>query len=187
MIELFRLAAEVQDFCRQQQWPLCFIGGIAVQRWGEPRVTQDVDLTIWTGFGDEPRFVSRLLECFSPRISDAAKFALEHRVLLLQSDSGIGIDIALGGPPFEELLLQRASPFEFLAGVELLTCSAEDLIVLKSFADRLRDWVDVEGVIARQRPNLDWSYIERSLSPLAEVKDAPEILGRLRRLRSAIG
>ena len=24
----------------------CFIGGIAVQRWGAPRVTQDVDMTI---------------------------------------------------------------------------------------------------------------------------------------------
>ena len=66
MIEIFHLAAELQDFCRQQHWPLCFIGGIAVQRWGEPRVTQDVDMTIWTGFGDEPRFVDGLLRRFAP-------------------------------------------------------------------------------------------------------------------------
>jgi len=30
---LFRLAAEVQDFCRLQNWRFCFIGGIAVLRW----------------------------------------------------------------------------------------------------------------------------------------------------------
>jgi hypothetical protein len=187
MIDLFRLAVELQNICRRQQWQFCFIGGIAVQRWGEPRVTQDVDMTIMTGFGDESRFVDHLLGQFAPRISDAAEFALRHRVLLLQSDSGIGIDVALGGLPFEQLVVERASPFEFLPDVVLVTCSAEDLIVLKSFADRPRDWVDVENVIARQPSALDWAYIERSLSPLAEVKESPEILVRLRHLRSVIG
>jgi hypothetical protein len=186
MIELFRLAAELQDVCRRQKWQFCFIGGIAVQRWGEPRVTQDVDMTILSGFGDESRYVGHLLQQFSPRIPDAAEFAREHRVLLLQSASGIGIDIALGGLPFEQLAVERATPFEFLPDVVLVTCSAEDLIVLKSFADRPRDWVDVENVIARQGSALDWAHIERYLSPLAELKESPEILTRLRQLRSAM-
>jgi len=184
MIELFRLAAELQEICQRQQWLFCFIGGIAVQRWGEPRVTQDVDMTILTGFHDEKRYVDCLLRRFAPRISDAEEFALRHRVLLLQSESGIGIDIALGGLPFEQSAVQRASPFEFLPDVLLVTCLAEDLIVLKCFADRPRDWVDVESVIARQRSALDWTYVERFLVPLVEVKELPEILDRLRRLRS---
>jgi hypothetical protein len=108
-------------------------------------------------------------------------------VLLLQSESGIGIDIALGGLPFEQLAVERATPFEFLPDVVLVTCSAEDLIVLKSFADRPRDWVDVEGVIVRQRSALDWTYVERHLRPLVELKESPDILARLRRLRSAGG
>ncbi len=49
-------AVEVQDFCQQRKWRFCFIGGGAVQRWGEPRLTQDVDLTLLTGFGDEEMF-----------------------------------------------------------------------------------------------------------------------------------
>jgi hypothetical protein len=187
MIELFRLAAELQDVCRREQWQFCFIGGIAVQRWGEPRVTQDVDMTILAGFGDESRYIDHLLDQFSPRIPDAADFARQHRVLLLQSESGIGIDIALGGLPFEQLAVERATPFEFLPDVVLVTCSAEDLIVLKSFADRPRDWVDVEGVIVRQRSALDWTYVERHLRPLVELKESPDILARLRRLRSAGG
>ena len=47
MIHLPRVLAaadEVQRFCHQRDWRFCFIGGIAVQRWGEPRFTQDVDL-----------------------------------------------------------------------------------------------------------------------------------------------
>ncbi|HEV8037874.1 MAG TPA: hypothetical protein VGP62_03355 [Bryobacteraceae bacterium] len=45
MIDLFEAARQLQVFCDQQGWRFCFIGGLAVQRWGEPRVTRDVDLT----------------------------------------------------------------------------------------------------------------------------------------------
>jgi predicted nucleotidyltransferase len=85
-----------------------------------------------------------------------------------------------------EQVIERSSPFEFLPDVRLLTCSAEDLVVLKAFADRSRDWADVEGILARQRMTLDWGHIEEQLSPLAEVKESPEILQRLRQLHSTI-
>lgn len=39
MRDLFRLADEIQSFCRDRGWRFCFIGGIALQRWGEPRLT----------------------------------------------------------------------------------------------------------------------------------------------------
>lgn len=44
-------AAELQTFCTQQRWRSCVIGGLAVQRWGTPRFTQDADLTLLTGNG----------------------------------------------------------------------------------------------------------------------------------------
>jgi hypothetical protein len=59
-----RAAAELQGFCVVAGWRVCFIGGIAVQRWGEPRLTQDADLTIITGFGGEATFIDALLESF---------------------------------------------------------------------------------------------------------------------------
>jgi hypothetical protein len=155
---------------------------VALQRWGEPRVTKDVDLTLVVGFGDEERYAEKLLQQFSPRIANAKDFAAANRVLLLQSPDGIGIDIALGGLPYEELVAARATPFEFLPGLSLLTCSAEDLVVLKTFADRDRDWSDVEGILLRQAA-LDWNYIESHLRPLAEAKESPQIVDRLSRLR----
>jgi hypothetical protein len=51
--DVLAAAGEVQSFCQQHGWRFCFIGGVAVQRWGEPRLTQDVDLTLLTGFGKE--------------------------------------------------------------------------------------------------------------------------------------
>ena len=169
--------------CESEGWRYCFIGGLAVQRWGEPRETVDVDLTLVTGFSDETHFVSTLLARFEPRIDHAGEFARASRVLLLKASSGVGLDIALGGLPFEELAVSRSSLFTFPVDVPLRTCSAEDLVVLKAFADRPKDWVDVDGILIRQSGRFDWDHVRRQLAPLVELKEAPEILDRLERRR----
>ncbi len=183
MTEVIQAAAELQAVCQAQGWQFCFIGGLAVQCWGEPRETVDADLTLLTGFGGEERFIRILLEHFAGRIPDAAQFALDRRVLLLRSSKGVGLDVALGALPFEELVVRRSSYFDFPPGIGLRTCSAEDLVVLKAFAGRGQDWVDVERIIVRQTGKLDWSYIRKQLRPLAELKEAPEILDQLERRR----
>ena len=184
MNELLRVAADVQGFCESRHWRFCFIGGLALQRWGEPRETVDVDLTLLTGFGGEDPFIQALLDRYEGRVDDAAGFARTNRVLLLRSRSGVGIDVALGGLPFEESVMARASRFAFPGHVLLRTCSAEDLIVLKAFAARGRDWVDVEGIIVRQAGTLDWRYIDEQLRPLVSLKGAPDILNDLAQRRA---
>lgn len=179
MNDVIQAAAELQTICQSQDWQFCFIGGLALQRWGEPRRTVDVDLSLFVGFGDEPQFYDVLLKHFAPRIPDAAAFARERRVLLLRSSKGVGLDVSLAGLPYEALVIDRSSYFIYAPDISLRTCSAEDLIVLKAFAGRGRDWVDVEGIIVRQTGKLDWHYIHEQLRPLAELKDAPEILDQL--------
>lgn len=183
MTPLIRAAADLQAVCESHQWRYCFIGGLAVLRWGEPRETVDVDLTLLTGFSGEDRFISVLLEAFEGRIADAAAFAHANRVLLLRAASGVGLDIALGGLPFEESVVARASTFAYPPDIPLRTCSAEDLLVLKAFADRPKDWMDIEGIIVRQSPDLDWSYVHTQLAPLAELKEAPELVAKLEAAR----
>jgi hypothetical protein len=186
MNALIRAAADLQAVCITHQWRFCFIGGLAVQRWGEPRETIDVDLTLLTGFTDESAFVSTLLESFTPRIADAAAFARVNRVLLLRADSGVGLDIALGGLPFEESAVARSSLFTFPPDVPIRTCSAEDLVVFKAFADRPKDWVDVEGIIIRQSSIMDWDYVRTQLAQLAALKEAPELVDKLEHVRQSI-
>ena len=65
LLNVFVAAEEVQSFCKKHGWRFCFIGGLAVQRWGEPRMTQDADLTLLTGFGNEEGFVDTLLGSFT--------------------------------------------------------------------------------------------------------------------------
>ena len=184
MRDLFLLASEVQSFCQARGWRFCFIGGIALQRWGEPRLTVDIDITILTGFGHEARYIEELCSVFAGRIPDAADFARQSRVLLLQSERGIPIDISLGALPFEERVIERATFYRFLTETGLNTCSAEDLIILKAFADRPRDWSDIEGVLLRTGHQLVWETIETELQPLCEAKEAPNILPRLAGLRT---
>ena len=186
MRDLFRLADEVQAFCQARGWRFCFIGGIALQRWGEPRLTADVDLTILTGFGGEAGYIEELCSAFPGRTPDAAEFAHRSRVLLLRSERGIPIDISLGALPFEERVVDRASDYRFLADACLTTCSAEDLVVLKAFADRPRDWSDIEGVLIRAGREIEWNTIETELPPLCEAKEAPHILPRLQSLRASM-
>ena len=184
MKPLFQAALELQTLIEKKNWRFCFIGGVALQRWGEPRLTVDVDVALLTGFGDEKKFIDALLAAYPGRIADAAGFAEENRVLLLKTAHGVGIDIVLAGLPFEEDAVKRASFFEFLPGINLITCSAEDLIIMKAFADRPQDWVDIQNIIDRQRGKIDKLYIVTRLSPLCDIKEAPEILSRLNDLLS---
>ncbi len=97
------------------------------------------------------------------------------------------MDVALGALPFEELAIRRSSLFEYLPGIALRTCSAEDLVVMKAFAGRGQDWVDVQRIIVRQSGGLDWAHVWQQLQPLAELKGPSETLTRLERLRREFG
>ena len=130
----FEAARQLQAFCDRQGWRSCFIGGIAVQRWGEPRVTRDVDLTLLTGFGGEERIHRQAARRVPRSNRQCARVARRHRVLLLRTVNALGIDRSLAALPFEEKVVGRASDFSFGPGLSIRTCSAEDLIVLKLFA-----------------------------------------------------
>jgi len=84
--------------------------------------------------------------------------------------------------PFEERAVARASAFDIGAGRSLLTCSAEDLVVLKAFAGRDNDRLDIEGVVVRQGERLDEALVWQELEPLLQLKGAPESAARLRAL-----
>ncbi len=186
MTRLVKLAAELQLLLDSESWKNCLIGGLVLQRWGEPRLTKDVDMTVLTGFGGEEKVVDLLLARFVGRRPDTREFALQNRVLLIQSDDGIGIDVALGGLPFEERVMERASNFEFMPDCRLRTCSADDFVVMKAFANRERDWLDVESVLVRQGGRLNWKQIMGELNPLSALKESPDIPARLEMLRQKV-
>ena len=65
MTAIIQAAADLQAVCDAERWRYCFIGGLAVLRWGEPRQTIDVDLTLLTGFTVEGHYIDVLLQHFA--------------------------------------------------------------------------------------------------------------------------
>ena len=176
---LWKSAIELQRHLESCDYRFCFIGGVAFQRWGEPRVTDDLDVTLLTTFGKEKPVIESLLKRYQTRTSDPVSFAIQFRILLLQDVLNTPIDLALGGLDFECRVVDRSTMWGLPNQEKIRTCSAEDLVVLKSFASRPQDWIDVEKVIIRQGSRLDRALILEELKPLAELKEEPEILSRL--------
>lgn len=59
-------------------------------------------------------------------------------------------------------------------------------MVSKAFADRPKDWVDVEGILIRQSATMDWGYVMSHLAQLAALKEEPELVDKLEDLRRSI-
>ncbi len=182
MIHLLKAAIEIQSFLEEKNRPFCFIGGIAVIHWGEIRVTNDLDIALLCGFGNEIDLIDLLQQKFSSRIPDAKSFAVKQRVLLLRSSTGVPIDITLTGLDFEEQMIKRSSKICIMSEYDLQICSAEDLIVMKAFANRGKDWGDIESIILKQQRRLDTNLILVNISPLAAIKEDLSIIDRLNQL-----
>lgn len=179
---LLDAALEIQEFCRTRHWRFCFIGGIAVQHWGEARLTRDADLTVFTGIGDEASYVDELLARFESRVAAARAFALAHRVLLLRATNSIPIDLTLGALPFEDRAVDSARDEEIVTGIRLRLVAPGALVVFKVFADRPQDWLDVEGIVVKSGGSIDWNEVRAELTALLELKGDVAALMRLNEL-----
>lgn len=157
------------------------IGGVAVSAYGDPRVTKDVDATVLLNSLDLNEFVRLGRDYgFEPRVDDVPAFAEANRILLLRHvGSGMPVDIALGVMRFEYEMAERSIPNELPNG-SIRVASPEDLLILKCFAGRARDSIDVASILETQ-PGLDLGYVRERLRGLSELMDEPEIAERLDR------
>lgn len=185
MRDIFEVAAWVHERFNSIGLIHGFIGGLALQAWGEARGTRDVHVAVMTGFGNEREIIQRILEFVPSRHPDPVEFAMANRVILGQSPEGIGIDIGLSAFPYEEQMLTRCVDVELVPGVVLPLAGPDDLIVQKVFAGRHRDWEDVRGIIARRGSSINWNLIERELVPLLDLIEDPERYSALLVMRDA--
>lgn len=172
---------------RERGLRYAILGGIAVQFWGQPRFTKDLDITVMTEFGAEQLLIDELLGLFAPRYPDAANFAIQNRVLLLRVGDLCDLDVSLGLPGFESEVMDRAVEMDIGQGRLVRVLSAEDLIIYKALAGRSRDQDDIKGILSRQGHALDLSLVERHLMSLCELLESDEPLQLLRRLVKATG
>lgn len=176
------------DSLQQFGAPWLVIGGVAVIAAGVPRLTADIDATIWAP-GTDPETLLDLLRIHRiiPRISDAINFAKERQVLLVQHEpSGVPVDLSLAWLPFEEEAIRCGVAGDY-AGVPIRLPRPEDLIIYKLVAARPRDLDDVEKLLLLYRGSLDIARIRRVIREFAEVLEDPARLEALERLLRATG
>lgn len=159
------------------------IGGQAVLLHGEPRLTEDIAITL-----DAPpdRLPDVLAVCraaeLEPLPDDPEAFVGETFVLPADDvASGIRIDLIFSTTPYEAEAIGRAIYVE-LEGTPVPFATAEDLILHKLFAGRPRDLEDARGVVRRKGMKIDWGYVRRWADEFAGVpgrEGLPEAVDRL--------
>ncbi len=177
---------ELSAFMEGQGIGYAVIGGLAVQIWGEPRFTLDIDVTVLVNMPQEEQFVRTVLSHFTPRVSDPLEFALEHRVVLIKSASGCNIDLTLGLPGYEEGMIERARLIELESGASVRICTPEDLVILKAVAGRAKDWQDIEGIVIRQADQLDYDVIETMLKDFEQLLECSGLVDHFKQIKEGI-
>jgi hypothetical protein len=152
------------------------IGGIALQFWGEPRFTHDLDITVQDQL-DLAELVKLTTDAFGSRVSDPYVFAKDTRMLLFNVED-VDVNLALALRGYEDSLFERVVSYEIEPGQQSHICSAEDLIIHKALAGRPQDLADIESVVLRQVDRLDVRYIRSWLRQFSEALDNPNILER---------
>jgi predicted nucleotidyltransferase len=180
-------AWEIHLFLVSRGTPYAIIGGTALPRWGEPRFTKDVDLVVMAPLKEGmDKFVQSLLEYFPSRVANPLVFARQTRMILIRASNHCDVDISLGLPGYEDEVMRRAVDYDLETGKTVRICSAEDLIIHKCVSGRPQDISDVNGVILRQKKELDVAYIRKWLRAFAKLT-APEVSKRFERaLRASL-
>ncbi|MCL4466228.1 MAG: nucleotidyl transferase AbiEii/AbiGii toxin family protein [Chloroflexi bacterium] len=171
-------AWQVHEFLTAQNLRYVVIGGIALQKWGEPRFTRDVDITVESSVSDPPRLVRLITEQFGSRTQDPVAFARRTRMILIKAGADIDVDISLALPGYEDHVFLRSVDFEIEPGKSIRLCSAEDLVIHKAVAGRPQDMADIQGVVQRQGEGLDATYVRDWLKAFADALDNPELPDR---------
>jgi hypothetical protein len=167
-----RLLADLARALDAAHIPYMVIGGQAVLLYGEPRLTEDVDVTL----GVTPDQLEEVLGVVGrlglKPLVEPETFVAETLVLPCEeATSGIRVDFLFSYSAYEREAMERVRRVK-LDEAEVRFASVEDLLIHKVVAGRPRDLEDARGVLLRH-PDVDASYVRRWLDTFAEALDEP--------------
>jgi hypothetical protein len=178
------LLSRLTKWLDERELPFMIIGGQAVLLHGEPRLTQDIDVTL--GLAPD-RLAEVLSVCadigLDPLPDDVEDFVRTTYVLpAAEPQTGIRVDFIFSTTAYEATAISQAQRV-VVGDASVPFATAEDLILHKLFAGRPRDMEDAAGVVRRKGPELDWDYLHRWALEFAKVEGReglPDAIDRLR-------
>ncbi len=166
--------------------PFMLIGGQAVLLHGDPRLTQDIDLTLGVGPARWPEIAGACDEIGLDPLPDPIGPFVTSTFVLPSMDraTGVRVDLIFSTTPYEAQAIDRAVRVE-VGGTAVPFVTAEDLIIHKLFAGRPRDVDDAQSVVRRKGPDLDWDYMAKWTEAFSGVEGRHALPEQLERLRDA--
>ena len=148
------------------------IGGLAASMRGRVRATEDIDLILQCTVDEALSLVNSLGdEGFSTLLEDYETVARSALLIpLVDRESGVQLDLAIGLSGFEQEIVERADFISF-GDHEIVVATAEDLVVLKTLAGRPQDLQDVKGIVEIQSGEFDWQYCLDAAKRLSAAVD----------------
>ena len=166
----------LMDTLAQAKMAYMFVGGLAVNYWGIPRTTIDVDIVIAL----QPEAVLRLVRPlkqlrFDVQADDVALIARVGNSFMTHSPlTPHRVDFWIPRTDFERRAFERRRQ-ERLHGKTAWLISPEDLVVMKLLAGREKDLNDAAGVLQRQRSRLNESYMAPWVKRLALTRSMTQV------------
>jgi predicted nucleotidyltransferase len=161
---LLRAAAQIEA---RSGVRTCLIGGLARGVWATRRATADVDVIVdiedlapILALGPQLGLVTVQREIDALKPSAMARLRLPEE---LTGDTRL--DVIARSHDYYVRVLARAVEVAVL-GVPMRVACAEDIVVLKTLADRPQDRADVAAIIEAQRDKLDRALIARECAAL---------------------
>ena len=135
------------------------VGGQAVLLYGEPRATQDIDITLGVDVDSFDKVLKAVRTVdLIPISAHPQKFAQDTRVLPMQeSKTGLRVDLIFSFSNYERQAIKRINKKTIL-GTQVCYASLDDIIIHKVFSGRTRDIEDVETILLKNK-TIDQRYI----------------------------
>jgi hypothetical protein len=161
--------------------PYMVIGGQAVQLYGEPRLTRDIDVTLGIGHEELARVLAVCSRCALRPLTERPGELVRDTMVLpaLEERTGIRVDFVFSFTGYERQAIERSRPVE-LGGAQVRFAAVEDVIIHKLVAGRPRDLEDARIIIVKNS-GLDRAYVERWLTEFDKTL-ARELTALFRRL-----
>jgi hypothetical protein len=172
--ELLRALARALD-ALGARWYV--FGAQAVLLWGQPRLTADVDVTVFLAPEDPAAFVAAMGAAgFELRVANVGEFVARTRVFPFRHGAtGLALDAVLGGPGLEEEFLRTVRQVD-VGGLTVPVIGPEELIVTKILAGRPKDLEDVRGILVAQDATLDIGRVRTLVRALERALDQSDLL-----------
>ena len=159
------------DFCSAMnklglRWYL--FGAQAAHVYGSRRATDDVDVTVELGHVSRSALLDALAETgFRLDITEPDFLRKTPVFPIVHVATGLDGDVVLAASGLEQSILDRVTHYS-LNGVDVPVATVEDMIIMKIFAGRPRDMVDV-SIMLPANPQMDVDYVESVLGELEEA------------------